>query len=51
MVNIPKGATVNITLKIMICTASDWAVSQKFVPYAPTNRELYEMIGNINTIL
>lgn len=28
----------------MICTAADWAVSQKFVPYAPTNRELYEMI-------
>lgn len=28
----------------MICTAADWAVSKKFVPYAPTNRELYEMI-------
>jgi hypothetical protein len=29
---------------IMICTAEDWAVSHEFVPYAPTNRELYEMI-------
>ncbi len=29
---------------IMICTAEDWAISQKFAAYAPTNRELYEMI-------
>lgn len=34
----------SLTFKPMICTAQDWAVSQKFVPYAPTNRELYEMI-------
>lgn len=34
-----------VTVKnIMICTAEDWAVSHKFAPYAPTNRELYEMI-------
>lgn len=33
-----------IVFKPMICAASDWAVSQKYVPYAPTNRELYEMI-------
>jgi hypothetical protein len=25
----------------MICTAADWAISQKFVPYCPTNWELY----------
>jgi hypothetical protein len=44
MVNIPKGATVNITLKIMICTAADYAVSPKFVPYRPSWQEMWEMI-------
>lgn len=29
---------------IMICSAADYAVSTAFAPYAPTNRELYEMI-------
>lgn len=38
---------LDITFKPMICTAADWAVSQKFVPYAPTNRELYEMIQEL----
>jgi hypothetical protein len=32
------------TFKLMICTASDWAVSQKFVPYCPTMQEMYQMI-------
>lgn len=36
---IPSGG---IVVYPMICTAHDWNVSQKFVPYAPTNRELYE---------
>jgi hypothetical protein len=31
----------NKVFRMMICTAEDWAVSHKFVPYAPTNRELY----------
>lgn len=52
---VSKGVTIPqnspIVFKPMICTAADWAVSQKFVTYCPTNRELYEMIGNINTIL
>ena len=34
-----NSATFN---EIMLCTAADYAVSPKFVPYAPTNRELYE---------
>jgi hypothetical protein len=34
----------NVTVKPMICTASDWAVSQKFVPYCPTLYELYQMV-------
>ena len=32
----------NLVIKPMICTLADWNVSQKYVPYAPTNRELYE---------
>lgn len=35
---------LDITFKPMICTKAAWDVSQKYVPYAPTNRELYEMI-------
>lgn len=36
-----EGDTVTFT-NGMICTLADWNVSQKFVPYCPTNRELYE---------
>ena len=40
---VSKDSTLNnVVFKPMICTAQDWAISQKFVPYAPTNRELYE---------
>lgn len=38
------------TFKPMICTASDWAVSQKFVPYCPTNRELYESKADVSQV-
>ena len=38
------SASGNITIKPMICTAADWAVSQQFVPYCPTMAEMYEMI-------
>lgn len=34
----------NETVQGMICTKSEWDISQKIAPYAPTNRELYEMI-------
>ena len=33
-----------IVFKPMICSVSDWQVSQKFVPYCPTMQELYQMI-------
>lgn len=48
-VYVSSGYTIETPLifKPMICTAADWAVSQKFVPYAPTNRELYEMIQEL----
>lgn len=32
------------TVRVMICKAADYNISPAFVPYAPTNRELYEMI-------
>ena len=39
------GITVsNLIFKPMICTAADWAVSQKFVPYRPSWQEMWEMI-------
>lgn len=33
----------NLVIKPMVCTAADWAVSDKFVPYCPTLAELYAM--------
>lgn len=33
--------------KIMVCTAEDYAISQKFVPYTPTMREIYEKLISI----
>jgi hypothetical protein len=45
-IQIKSGITVNnLVFKPMICTAEDWAVSHKFAPYAPTNRELYATIN------
>ena len=38
------GDTVTIT-NLMICTNTDWGVSQVYVPYCPTMPELYEMVG------
>lgn len=37
------GDTVTFT-NGMVCTAADWAVSQKFVPYCPSMAEMYQMI-------
>ena len=38
-----SGDTVTFS-NLMICSKAAWDVSQKYVPYAPTNAELYEMI-------
>lgn len=39
------GAVMNnAVIKPMLCTAEDYAISQEFVPYTPTMRELYEML-------
>lgn len=37
------GDTVTIS-DFMICTKAAWGISHIYEPYAPTNRELYEMI-------
>lgn len=40
-----NGATANsLVFKPMVCSKAEWAVSQQYTPYAPTNRELYEML-------
>lgn len=43
-----QAATVS---ELMLCTQGDYAATPAFAQYAPTNRELYEMIGDINTVL
>lgn len=44
--NVTSSSASNVVgfSNIMICSAADYAVSTAFAPYAPTNRELYEMI-------
>ena len=36
----------NAVFKPMICTKAEWDISQEFVRYAPTNRELFENKAN-----
>lgn len=41
------GATAsfnNVTMKPMICTKTEWAISHAFVPYCPSMQEMYQMI-------
>lgn len=39
-----SGATAdNLVIKPMICSANSWNFSHEFVPYAPSNAELYRM--------
>lgn len=42
--NSATAASGSATYHAMLCTAEDYAISPEFVPYAPSNRELYEMI-------
>ena len=42
---VKAGVTVNtVTLRPMLCTAEDYAISPAFVPYRPSWQELYEMV-------
>ena len=44
-IRISSGTTVNnIVFKPMLCAASDYAVSPKFVPYRPSWQEMWEII-------
>ncbi len=43
-----QGATIdNLTFKPMLCTAVDYAISPKFVPYRPSYQRLYEMVQDL----
>ena len=45
---VKSGATLNnLTFYPMICEKILWKISQQYAPYAPTNRELYDMIQNL----
>lgn len=37
-----SSSSINITAKPMICTKAEWDVSNTYVPYAPTNKQLYD---------
>ncbi len=42
-----SSTQVNTSLtvsNVMLCTKAEWDISQSYKPYAPSNRELYEMI-------
>lgn len=44
-IRVESGQTLNnVIFKPMLCSKAAWNVSQEYVPYAPTNAELYEMI-------
>ena len=43
---VKAGQTVdNVIFRPMICTAEDYAISSEYVPYAPSNRGLYEEVN------
>jgi hypothetical protein len=43
-INISAGTVAsNIVIKPMLCTKNSWSFSHEFVPYAPSNAELYRM--------
>lgn len=45
IISFAQGAVIdNLTFKPMLCTAADYAISQKFVPYRPSYQKLYEMV-------
>lgn len=45
-------ATINnFTFMPMVCTEADYKISPAIVPYRPSWQEMWEMIGNINTVL
>ena len=46
--DIDTGKSLSFT-NMMVCTKEAWDASPKFTPYAPTNRELYEMILDLQS--
>lgn len=49
-IQVYSSATLPITFKPMICTAADWAISQKFVPYRPSWQEMADEIATKATV-
>lgn len=42
-----NGQTVtNLTFKAMVCASSVYAITHDYVPYSPTNAELYQMLAS-----
>lgn len=42
-----NGQTVtNLTFKLMVCAKIAYDITQQFVPYSPTNAELYQMLAS-----
>lgn len=39
-------AVTNLTFKPMVCASSVYGITHAFVPYSPTNAELYQMIAS-----
>lgn len=39
---VKSGQTVNLNFKPMVCTASDWNVSHKYVPYCPSLPDIFK---------
>lgn len=48
--NSGTSASGSATIRFMLCTTEDWAVSQKFVPYCPSMAELYKETCEEETI-
>ena len=44
---VKSGVTVdNLTFKPMVCAVEDYAISSEYVPYAPSNRDLYKEVDS-----
>lgn len=49
--NLPGGVPFDVDVDLMLCTAEDYAISPKFVPYAMSNAELTAAIQAIQAQL
>lgn len=45
-ISVTTHNTLNLTFSPMVCSVGDYAISNAFKPYVPTNAELYAMMQN-----